>query len=197
MGKKESKQAFSEVIESSLQGWIGQSWQWDTFPAFGSLTTVITPQRTWFGVVYQVQTGSSDPSRSAFTYQKTEAQLLAEQPQIFEFLKTTFSCLTLGFMENDRIFYQIAPEPPKIHAFIQKSSPQLSKQFFAASKYLPLLFSSPNVNQVDELLLALLAEQQRLGALSEDKMFDIMETLSLLTGNDYRRIKIFSSRLTF
>lgn len=195
--KKNNRQAFSEVIESSLQGWIGQSWKWDTFPAFGSLTTIITPQRTWFGIVYEAKTGSSDPSRSAFTYQKTEAELLAEQPQIFEFLKTTFSCLTIGFMEKDRIFYQVAPEPPKIHAFIQKSSPQLSKQFFASSNYLPLLFNSPNINQVDELLLALLAEQKRLGAFSEEKLFEIMQHLSLLTGNDYRRIKIFSSRSTF
>lgn len=195
MVTKGDKQAFSEVIESSLQAWTGQSWNWDTFPAFGSITTIITPKRIWFGLVYQVSTGSTDPGRAPFAYKKTEQELLAEQPQIFEFLKTTFSCLSLGFMEHERIIYQVPPEPPKIHAFIYKSSTALSKQFLSSSAYLPLLFSSEQVTNKDELLLALLCEQKRLAILSEDKLFSIIETVSLLTGNDYRRLKIFSGRL--
>lgn len=195
MVTKENKQAFSEVIQSSLQTWTGQSWKWDTFPAFGSLTTIITPQRTWFGLVYQVNTGSTDPGRTPYAYKKTEQELLAEQPQIFEFLRTTFECLALGFMEHDRIFYQTPPEPPKIHAFIYKSSTQLSKQFFNSSNYLPLLFASEQVRNKDELLLALLKEQKQLALLTEEKLYTIIETISLLTGNDYRRIKIFSSRI--
>jgi hypothetical protein len=195
MVTKQDNQAFSEVIESSLQTWTGQSWSWDTFPTFGSLNTIITPQRTWFGLVYQVNTGSTDPGRTPFAYQKTEKELLAEQPQIFEFLKTTFSCLALGFMEKEHILYQVPPEPPKIHAFIHKSSGQLSKQFFASSAYLPLLFASEQIKNKDELLLAMLAEQKRLGILTEEKLYTIITTISLLTGNDYRRIKIFSGRL--
>ncbi len=195
MAIKENKQAFAEVIESSLQGWTGQSWKWDTFPLFGSLTTIETPTRIWFGIVYQVQTGSSDPSRSPFIYQKTEAELLAEQPQIFEFLKTSFSCLTLGFMEHERIAYQWAPEPPKIHAFIKTCSTQLSRQFFASTQYLPLLFNNPLVSQVDELLLAIITEQKRLEIFSDDKLYELMETVSLLTGNDYRRLKVLSTRI--
>ena len=80
--------AFSEVIDSSLHGFTAQSWQWDDFPAFGQLVTVQSGTRTLFGIVYQVHTGSMDPVRYPFPYQKTEAELLAEQPQIFEFLKT-------------------------------------------------------------------------------------------------------------
>ncbi|MFT6765473.1 MAG: hypothetical protein ACJAZS_000351 [Alteromonas naphthalenivorans] len=192
---KTDKSAFSEVIESSLQTWTGQSWDWDTFPTYGSLTTIITPKRTWFGLVYQVYTGSTDPGRTPFAYKKTEQELLAEQPQIFEFLKTTFSCLALGFMEQERIFYQVPPEPPKIHAFIHKSSVLLSKQFFASSAYLPLIFASEQIKNKDELLLAMLREQKQLGILTEDKLYTIIQTISLLTGNDYRRIKIFSGRL--
>lgn len=196
MATKGDKQAFSEVIQSSLYTWTGQSWKWDFFPTFGSLVTITTPQRTWFGLVYQVNTGSTDPGRTPFAYKKTEQELLAEQPQIFEFLRTTFECLALGFMEQDRIHYQIPPEPPKIHAFIHKSSVQLSKQFFSSSKYLPLLFASEQVQNKDELVLALLREQKQLNLLTEDKLYNIIQTVSLLTGNDYRRLKILTERIS-
>ena len=58
------------------------------------MVTIQAPGRTVCGIVHQVQTGSMDPVRYPFAYQKTEAELRAEQPQIFEFLKTTFSCLS-------------------------------------------------------------------------------------------------------
>ncbi len=94
---------FAEVIESSLHGWLAQSWQWDTFPSFGSIVTIQGKKRTHFGIVHQIQTGSMDPVRYPFPYQKTEEELLKEQPQIFEFLKTTFSCLIIGYQEKGSI----------------------------------------------------------------------------------------------
>jgi len=63
---------FAEVIESSIAGFLAQSWQWDNFPTFGSLVIIKEKRRTLFGIVHQVQTGSMDPMRYPFTYQKTE-----------------------------------------------------------------------------------------------------------------------------
>lgn len=196
MVTKQDRQAFSEVIQSSLQTWTGQSWKWDLFPTFGSLVTITTAQRIWFGLVYQVNTGSTDPGRTPFAYKKTEQELLAEQPQIFEFLRTTFECLALGFREQEHIYYQVPPEPPKIHAFIHKSSEELNKQFFSSSKYLPVLFASEQIKNKDELLLALLREQKKLNFLTDEKLYSIIETVSLLTGNDYRKLKILTERIS-
>src|SRR5690348_3865197 len=152
---------FAEVIESSLTGWIAQSWSWDTFPEFGSIVAVEGKTRTIFGIVHQVQTGSMDPVRYPFPYQKTEEELRKEQPQIFEFLKTTFSCLTLGYQENHgNITYLIAPEPPKIHSFVTPIADNLAKQFFSSHNYLHILFGmSSGIGNVDELLLAVLKQQ--------------------------------------
>ena len=133
---------FAEVIESSLHGWLAQSWQWNTFPPFGSLVIVETKKRTLFGIVHQIQTGSMAPVRYPFPYQKTEEELLEEQPQIFEFLKTTFSCLTIGYHEKSRLFYLIAPEPPQIHSFVSPASQEQSCRFFSNNHYLHLLFLS-------------------------------------------------------
>src|SRR5262245_17591697 len=82
--------SFAEVIQSSLESFTAQCWDWNYFPHFGSLVQTESPTHIIFGTVIQVHTGSMDEARSPFPYQKTEDQLRVEQPQIFEFLKTTF-----------------------------------------------------------------------------------------------------------
>lgn len=188
--------AFAEIIESSLHGWTAQSWQWNQFPQFGSLITVTTKKRILFGIVHQVNTGSMEPMRYPFPYQKTEEELMREQPQIFEFLKTTFSCLSLGYQEKGKIYYLTTPEPPQIHTFVQPIDEDLCKQFFYSERYLHLLFGmAGQIFNLDELLLAILKHQAQLNILSQEKITNFINTFSLLTGNDYRRLKLFLQRV--
>ena len=190
-----AKKAFSEIIEGSLYGFVAQCWQWDDFPTFGQLVTVQSGTYTIFGLVHQIQTGSMDPVRYPFPYQKTEKELREEQPQIFEFLRTTFSCLTVGYEEKEKIMYIMAPKPPKIHSFVFHADQQISKRFFSQLGYLHLLFGQASqVCCTDELLLALIKQQVALGILDDKKMNQFVDTLSLLTGNDYRRLKLFLQR---
>ncbi|HEX2978517.1 MAG TPA: hypothetical protein VHO47_05340 [Candidatus Babeliales bacterium] len=192
----ENNKPFAEVIESSLTGWLAQSWNWNKSPSFGSIVTIETNERILFGIVYQIRTGSIDPVRYPFTYQKTEAELMREQPQIFEFLKTTFSCLIAGYYEKNHLFYQLAPEPPKIHAFVQNAHEELHKKLFSQHRYLHLIFAlSNNLFNLDELLLALLKEQSDRNLITQDSLEQFIETFSLLTGNDYRRLKLFLQRV--
>jgi hypothetical protein len=188
--------AFAEIIESSLHGWKAQSWQWNQFPSFGSLITVTTKKRMLFGIVHQVNTGSMEPMRYPFPYQKTEEELMREQPQIFEFLKTTFSCLSLGYQEKGKIYYLTTPEPPQIHTFVEPIDEDLCKQFFYSERYLHLLFGmAGHIFNLDELLLAILKYQAQLNMLSQEKISNFINTFSLLTGNDYRRLKLFLQRV--
>jgi hypothetical protein len=186
----------AEVIESSLTGFLAHSWSWDGPPAFGSLVTVPGKKRTIFGIVHQVRTGSSDPQRQAFAYQKTHEELMAEQPQIFELLRTTFSCLTLGYLEKGHIFYLLAPEPPLIHSFVSPTEPELARRFFAHEGYLHLLFGQAGIiGNLDELLLAILVQHKQLAILTPERINKLMEIFSVLTANDYRRLKIFLQRV--
>ena len=188
-------QSFAEVIESSLIIWKAQSWHWDVFPAFGSLITIATPERTVFGLVYHIQTESLDGNRTPFAYQKTEEELKNQQPQIFEFLQTTFSCLTVGFLEHNKLLYQLAPEPPKIHAFVSHARTEETCQFFSDEQYLHLLFNAGHhIVTLDELLLAILKKRSELGLLNQEQIARFIETFSLLTSNDYRRLKLFLQR---
>lgn len=186
---------FAEVIESSLHGFTAQSWEWDAFPSFGSLVAIHTDKRILFGIVHQIQTGSMDPSRHPFPYKKTEEELRREQPQIFEFLRTTFSCITIGYQERNSYFYLLAPEPVKIHAFICPMPQELAFNFLSDDAYLHLIFSLSNhLFNLDELLLAILKYQTELGLLTPTRITTFIQRFSLLTGNDYRRLKLFLQR---
>jgi hypothetical protein len=188
--------AFAEIIESSLHSFVAQSWQWNTFPPFGSFVAVKNGLSTIYAVVHQVQTGSMDPQRTPFTYQKTEEELLAEQPQIFAFLKTTFTCTILGYSHKGAINYTISPEPAKIHAFVRPLTSDELKTFLYHDTYLHTLFSSAQqICNLDELLLAIFKQHQHLDILTKQKLHQLIETFSLLTGNDYRRLKLFLQRV--
>ncbi len=186
--------SFAEVIESSLYSFTAQSWEWDYFPSFGSLVTIHTQQRIIFGIVHSLQTGSMDPGRYPFTYKKTEEELRAEQPHIFEFLQTKFSCLTVGFYEKNDMIYQVAPEPPKMHAFVSHATTAQQAQFFTTCAYLHLIFNGSAQTSTDELLLALLRKQTELNVLTQESLFEFIDTVCLISGDDYRRLKILVSR---
>jgi len=191
------QQPFAEVIQSSLELFLAQSWSWDQPPSFGSLVTVTDKRRTIFGLVHQIATGSIDPGRQPFAYQKSHEELQAEQPQLFEMLKTTFSCLTLGYQEKNKptIFYLLAPQPPLIHSFVAPASPEFAQRFFSKMDYLHLLFgASAHLNNLDDLLLALLKQHHERALLNADYLDRFIETFSLLSGNDYRRLKQFLQR---
>ena len=193
-----NKEHFAEIIESSLHGWTAQSWQWDNFPIFGSIVSVEAAHRTLFGLVYQVHTGSTDPIHSPFPYKKTEEELLRDHPQIFEFLKTTFNCLIIGYEEKEKIYYLLAPEPSKIHAFVKHVEVPKIRRFFSSAHYLHLIFSLSNqVSNMDELLLAILYQLEQLKILDEAKLTDFIDFYSLSIGNDYRRLKIFLKRIEY
>lgn len=187
---------FAEIIESSLHEWKAQCWQWDAFPSFGSIVTIESAQIKIFGIVHQIKMGSMDPNRHPFPYKKTEQELMTEQPQIFEFLKTTFSCITLGYVQKGKIFYMLSPNPPKIHAFVGPASTQEARQFFSSEKYLHLLFGlSHQIFNLEELLLAMMNQQVKLNIFTEDKINQFINTFNLLIGNDYRRLKLFLQRI--
>jgi len=187
---------FAEIIESSLTIWTAQSWEWNIFPVYGSLVYINAKDHILYGIVHHIQTGSMDPTRSPFPYKKTEEELLQEQPQIFEFLKTSFNCLTVGYQEKNAIHYTLAPTPPQIHAFVHNATPAMYTEFFNSPHFLHVLFNSSGaINAVDELLLALLQQQANQNLLKQEQLQKFIQLFSLLTGNDYRRLKLFLSRI--
>ncbi len=186
---------FAEIIQSSVETWKAQCWEWDQAPALGTLVTTTSNDRTMYGIVYAVATGSDDPMRQPIAYKKNEAQLRSEQPQIFEFLQTICSCLPLGYQENNQWFYHLPGQPPKIHAFVSRPSAQLKKQFLADDRYLAPLFAGANqVGNIDELLLGLIKEQNQITAWDSKRFHQFFSAYTHATGVDYRHLRTLIER---
>ena len=194
--RKLSKNPFAEVVETSLERFTAHCWQWDTFPHFGSLVHIEEANLNIIGCVTHITTGSLEPNRYPFPYQKTEEELKAEQPQIFEFLKTTFTVTIVGYQENETMYYLLPPQPAKIHSFVSSAPHATIASFFAQPNFLYLLFAfSQHIPNVDELLLTLIKELASLQIMSKQLLDSYLQTFSLLTGNDYRRLKLFLQRV--
>jgi len=186
---------FAEIVESNLSTWCGKSWQWDVVPSFGSIVCIKSTARTIFSIVYDIQTLSSDPNRTVMTYQKTEQELRRDQPQIFEFLETKFNCINIAYLENEVMLYQIAPEPPKIHNFIWPTTSDERTNILSNEQYLQVLFNYSNSTfSLDELLLAILKSSSDEKILKVHVFEKFIKMFSLLTNNDYRRLKLFLQR---
>jgi hypothetical protein len=184
---------FAEIIQSSITSSIFQCWQWNVIPELGSLVTIETNNHRYFGIVAMTQLGSVDPSRQPYTYQKTEDELLTEQPQVFEFLRTTCTYLPVGFKENNTIFYQFPPTPPRIHSFVSCATPEQYQEFFNTELYLSLLLQSQTVAH-DELLLAMLKKRQENNALTYTSLLQCIDTFAYYC-NDYRKLRLFLQRI--
>lgn len=189
-----NSQTFAEIIQTNLSEWTGQCWNWNQMPAFGSLLITSHDNTQIFGIVHTLSTGSSDPVRVPTTYQKNEAELLRDQPEIFEFLQTTFTCITTGFLQNNKIFYHLPEKPAKIHAFVAECTDLEYQKFFTSDQFLHLLFNTKTPINLDELLLAILKQLHARNLLNQTIFFDFMETFSLLYKHDYQKLKLFLHR---
>lgn len=192
---KTNQTEFGEVLESSITTWRAQSWQWDAIPEFGSLVTATSNGRTIFGIIYDISTNPTDSIRQPVAYQKTEEELLKEQPQIFEFLTTSFSCIAIGYLENGQILYNLPPQPPKMHTFVHYATQEQYEQCFASEQFLYLLFNSTLALNLQELLLAIIKHQLNRKTLTKKRLNAFIESFFMLNKNNYLQTKMFLSRL--
>jgi hypothetical protein len=189
--------AFAEILESSLESFKAQSWEWDNVPSFGSLVLTEHGTQRIIGVVTSIQTGSFDPMRYPFPYKKTEEDLKRDHPQIFEFLKTIFTVHVLGVEEAGTLSYRIPQTPCKIHTFVRLCPQELHEAFFKTSQdYLNILFAAQGtLSSIDELFVAMMHNLAEKKIVDEPLLEAFATRFSLLSGNDYRRLKHIVGRL--
>lgn len=189
--------AFAEIIESSIVQARGLCWTWSNLPHLGSLVKITQSPFILYGCIENIQTGSSDPLRQPFAYQKTEAELLQEQPQLFSFLQTTFTIKILGYRKGEApFFYLLPPQPAKLHGFIEYVQPEECQAFFENPEFLNLFFI-PNEQgiDVDELLLALLKHLQETIKIDASFIQRLCQYRASMQAIDYRGMKRFMQRL--
>lgn len=189
--------AFGEVIESSLERFTVQCWEWNTGPSFGSLVYTMHNTTAIMGIVSEITTGSMDPVRYPFPYKKSEEELREEHPHIFEFLKTNVTILCLGYQVEETSHYLLPKKPASIHGFVYEASFSHIASFFKHPEFLSLLFYSAISEQHrDELFLSILSLLAQHNLLTLSSFEAYYHHYSLLIGNDYRRLKTLLQRIS-
>lgn len=158
----------AEVTESTLDTFTAYCWRWDVVPPFGSLVMTTSEQYVLYGVVYSSKTESLDPMHTMHVYKKTEEEMRKEYPHLFDFLKTTFEVLVLGYQKEEQIFYRRSPFPARLYSFVSLLDRERLRNFFLKPDFLDRLTrEQSSMSHYEELLLTLILQQKKLGLLTD------------------------------
>jgi hypothetical protein len=148
-----------------------------------------------YALVYHSQTGTDDSVRTVHAYQKTQEELKRDQPQIFALLKTNFSALVVGHERDKKLYYQSAPIPASLHAFVRHAILDEWRVFANTVSYVPLLFGQQNLFNVDELVCAFVGNLKQKMLAEEAFLIELLGICMGLCDNDYRRVRFLAQRL--
>jgi len=116
-----------EIISSNTTSFLAQCIKEDS-------STLTLPQAPYFGsfvkscgeelgfdiiaIVHEISTGSIDSVHRPTAMNLSREELRYKQPQIFDLLRTDFSSIIIGYIQNGKIYQSIPPHPPQIHDFV-------------------------------------------------------------------------------
>lgn len=181
------EQYFAEIIEASISSWKAVCWQWNKLPEFGSVVAIEQQEITCYALVSGIETGSKDPGRVPFAYQKSFEELAREQPQIFQLLQSTFQLIPLGYKQNNKYLQILPARPPLIHSFVRDAQVEELKPFFGSFDCLSLILSSDG-RYLDELLICLIRFMASKNLVDQQFLEGFFEKFSLL-GSDYKKLR--------
>jgi hypothetical protein len=190
-----------EVVESSTTTLVAEARRLHQAPDFGAFVRVESDGRDLIGVVHNASTQSSEPNRRPMAYGKTEAELRAEQPQIFELLRTQFEVFVLGYLHHDTMVHLFPPQPARIHSFVFPSPAEQVLAVTEDPQFLRSILEATGL-PTDELLLATLrhALKVRADEAGETKAGQYLArmgtVLSRLLRDDYDRLSSLIRRIT-
>lgn len=183
-----------EIIQASSTQFQAAMWDWQEQLPQASLVCVEHNDVTIFGLVYNQQT-TAEAGRTIFPYRLNKAELAQQHPEVFAFLQTTLSCIILGYKKGSDFHHIVPAMPPQPHDFIRPATKEEHTTFYARATYIHALYSQASMLPgIDEILLCLLQRLQEYGLL-ESSLEEFIEEYSQLIGGDYRRLKIFLSRV--
>lgn len=186
--------ACGEIIHAQSTQFSARMWDWQQQISQASLVCIEREGITIYGLIYNQQT-APEQGRTVFPYRMTREELIQHHPEIFAFLQTTLSCITVGYQDNKNIHHTLPPTPPQPHDFIRVATDEEWREFCARSDYLHSIFSQAHTIQyIDEILLCLLQRLQERNLITQI-IDNFVEQYMLVIGSDYRRLKLFLSRV--
>ena len=193
-------EALGEVIESSTRQFVVEAYEPDEAPPFGAWVQVGGSERTLYGLVSHVETGSYDSNREAVALGLSSEERAKEMPMVEELLRTTLRIQNVAYQdERGEIRQTLPPQPPGIHDFVYPCPDEIVREVTTCFDFLRTLIEHPDpAVPVDDLLVAVLRgifEVHGGERGGREMLVEAGRTLSRLLDDDHERLQSILGRV--
>jgi hypothetical protein len=180
-----------EIVETETTRFVAESFELHQPPALGSLVYVKVDDTTdVLGVVCYGTTASPDPGRRAVrrsTADVYDEAIYREHPQLRHTLRTEFTVSLIGYMQDERVFHYLPPQPPALHYSVHVCSPDQIRRFTEQLTYMRLLMNTTEIAP-EQLLAAHIREMYRVRGQDKEWLPRAAREVAGLFKNEYERL---------
>jgi len=188
-----------EIIETGTTGFVAESLELNRPPALGSLVKVeVGEGGCVYGVVSHGTTAGLDPGRRAVrrsTAEVYDQAIYDEHPELRHTLRTEFSVLLVGCVEDGAIRQHLPSQPPPLHYLVHQCTGEEVRAFSERLYYLRLLLSAlpPSTGGVrgapsEQLLAAHVRQAYRQRGQDREWLERAAREIAALLKHDYERL---------
>jgi hypothetical protein len=188
-----------EIIETGTTGFVAESYELNRPPALGSLVKVEVGEGACvYGVVSYGTTTGLDPGRRAVrrsTEGVYDQAIYDEHPELRHTLRTEFSVLLVGCVEDGAIRQHLPAQPPPLHYSVHECTGEEVRAFSERLYYLRLLLSAlpPATRGVggglsEQLLAAHVRQTYRQRGQDKEWLERAAREIAALLKHDYERL---------
>jgi hypothetical protein len=181
-----------EIIETGTTGFVAESLELNRPPALGSLVKVEVGEGACvYGVVSHGTTAGLDPGRRAVrrsTEGVYDEAIYDEHPELRHTLRTEFSVLLVGCVEDGALRQHLPAQPPPLHYSVHQCTEEEVRAFSEGLYYLRLLLAAPGEVPSEQLLAAHVRQAYRQRGQDREWLERAAREIAALLKHDYERL---------
>jgi hypothetical protein len=147
-----------EIIKTNSFLFVAESFALNRPPALGSLVKAQVGPGAWtYGVVAFGETAAVDPGRMPVRRSKPDAYddaVYAQHPELEHLLRTTFTAVPVGGMEDGLVTQRLPAHPPPMHFSVYDCEQSEVLAFSEKLLYLRTLAAAQAESPVEQVLAA-------------------------------------------
>lgn len=195
-----------EIIESTTTQFVAGAYALLATPPFGMLVRAQSraEHSGVYGLVYEIRTGSKEPGGRALVRGRTYAgrelydeEIYQEHPDLAEVLQTEFAAITVGFVEDGRIYQYLPPHPPPVHYSVYQCAPGELVQFSQTTDFFRTVLFAYQIPSDELLAAAVRAAARALSDAGAEREYLVRagREIALLLKDDYDRLTAILRRI--
>ncbi len=181
-----------EIIETETTSFVAESFTLHQPPPLGSLVKVeVEGQPRIYGVVSHGTTASPEPGRRAVRRSSEgvyDEAIYEAHPQLKRVLRTEFTVLLVGCVENGRLRHHLPSQPPPLHHSVHRCTADEVRAFTERRTYLRLLLAAEGPVPAEQLMAAHVRAAYRQRGNDAQWLEATARDLASLLKNDYERL---------